>query len=217
MRQKYDDPPRGGFVDCPGGMTLWCGHDWEIQAGPAVVTTSSGLPETVTNCLFPDGSRGEARISADHRIDPDTFQEVTRADQRIWRRRGADGRYVFGTVRISAEDAVFTDRPDLVRRRKDELTGLEADLACDPLVLAAVQDKAFAQELYGALCNLTWLKDAETWECSWRYAGGMVADLRGRNESYLDFYLSGNEGHATSEVAGHLGRLGWIQAPEEQE
>jgi hypothetical protein len=33
------------------------------------------------------------------------------------------------------------------------------------------------------------LKD-QTWSCSWRYAGGIVADMRGEGD-YIDWYCSG--------------------------
>ena len=57
--------------------------------------------------------------------------------------------------------------------------------------------ESYAQNLYAAMCNNdfqrqdVWpvLKD-ETWSCSWRHAGGIVADMRGRGD-YIDWYCSG--------------------------
>jgi hypothetical protein len=59
---------------------------------------------------------------------------------------------------------------------------------------------SYAQNLYAALCNnafqklevLPVLKD-EVWSCSWRYAGGVVADIRCEGD-YMDWYCSGIHG-----------------------
>ena len=55
----------------------------------------------------------------------------------------------------------------------------------------------YAQNLYAALCNnefqkidvLPILKD-ERWSCSWRYAGGIIADIQEKGD-YIDWYCSG--------------------------
>jgi hypothetical protein len=85
---------------------------------------------------------------------------------------------------------------------------------------------AYAQNLYAALCNNSFqkqdvwliLKDAY-WSCSWRYAGGLVADLQDRGGDYMDWYCSGigpkedtefvGEGNVTDEIAMDLALLGW--------
>ena len=56
---------------------------------------------------------------------------------------------------------------------------------------------AYAQNLYAAMCNMQWqkldvipiLKD-QLWACTWRSAGGIVAELRGEGD-YIDWYCSG--------------------------
>jgi hypothetical protein len=71
-------------------------------------------------------------------------------------------------------------------------------------------DHGFAVELYGALCNASWRHDdGSDWSGTWRYAAGMVADLRGCGEDYLDFYCSGGEGEITERVATAMAELGW--------
>jgi len=60
--------------------------------------------------------------------------------------------------------------------------------------------ESYAQNLYAALCNnafqklevLPVLKD-EVWSCTWRYAGGVVADIRCEGD-YMDWYCSGIHG-----------------------
>ena len=90
----------------------------------------------------------------------------------------------------------------------------------------------YAQNLYAAFCNnefqkidvMTVLRD-QTWSCSWRSAGGIIAEIRGEGD-YLDWYCSGimsdaeedggtkkgyvAEATVTDEIEQDLKRLGWI-------
>lgn len=63
----------------------------------------------------------------------------------------------------------------------------------------------YAQNLYAAMCNNdfqkldTWLLlKGQTYSCSWRYAGGIVADMREEGD-YIDWYCSGIRNGATEE------------------
>jgi len=81
----------------------------------------------------------------------------------------------------------------------------------------------YSQNLYAALCNNRFFYDKEEWTCSWRFAGGLVADLRDNGEVYLDWYCSGmvnKEGYveesvATDEIRSDLMKLGWTIKPYE--
>jgi hypothetical protein len=81
----------------------------------------------------------------------------------------------------------------------------------------------YSQNLYAALCNNQFLYGDKEWTCSWRMSGGIVADIRGRGESYLDFYCSGigdkegdvGEGFVTDEIKLDLMMMGWIVKPYE--
>jgi hypothetical protein len=97
----------------------------------------------------------------------------------------------------------------------------------------------YAQNLYAAMCNVDWQSrefwqemKGETWCCSWRSAGGIVADMREQGD-YIDWYCSGignaeygngldgavpdvtdgrdyvPEGVVTEEIELDLNRLGW--------
>ena len=102
----------------------------------------------------------------------------------------------------------------------------------------------YAQNLYAAMCNMEWRKrdllpemKEENWSCSWRHAGGIIADMREEGD-YIDWYCSGigneeygngldgtkpvvdedgrnyvPEGVVTEEVELDLNRLGWRPIP----
>lgn len=97
--------------------------------------------------------------------------------------------------------------------------------------------KSYAQNLYAAMCNNEFQKQDvwevltdNTWGCSWRAAGGVVATLRDCGEGYMDYYCSGmggfgnydkdpstyyeetgyvTESEVTDEIREDLARLGW--------
>jgi hypothetical protein len=117
---------------------------------------------------------------------------------------------------------------------------LEYDLRSTEWILEKARTRdSYAQNIYAALCNMRWqkidvfpiLKD-EYWSCSWRHAGGIVADMRGEGD-YIDWYCSGirgdpneidyesareqgmdlanyvGEGTVTDEVLNDMKTLGW--------
>lgn len=120
---------------------------------------------------------------------------------------------------------------------------LEEDILGDAEILAKIraEDKRYAQNVYAALCNMRWqplevmpiLKD-EYWSVSWRSAGGVVADLRGQGEDYMDYYCSGmgsglgngdehgdkgyvGESTVTEEIQQDFARIGWKPYPWEDD
>lgn len=61
----------------------------------------------------------------------------------------------------------------------------------------AKESHVYAQNLYAAMCNNDFQKNefmprlaGKTWSCSWRYAGGIVADMIEEGD-YIDWYCSG--------------------------
>jgi len=110
---------------------------------------------------------------------------------------------------------------------------LEYDLVTTDWILEKVRaSETYAQNLYAAMCNNGFIKLAvipilknQEWSCSWRYAGGIVADMRQEGD-YIDWYCSGirnkdgserdlyvGEGCITDEIRNDLQRLGWAVAP----
>jgi hypothetical protein len=120
---------------------------------------------------------------------------------------------------------------------------LEWDLVTTDWILEKVRNSdSYAQNLYAAMCNMQWhnsemwktLKE-EYWHCSWRYAGGIVADMRQKGD-YIDWYCSGirNDGYqddldivypngyvsesvVTDEIREDLAKLGWFPIPYKDE
>ena len=105
---------------------------------------------------------------------------------------------------------------------------LERDLRKTWWIVEKVQGKEiYAQNLYAALCNNefapkdTWaILQNIKWSCTWRYAGTIIADIRGSGD-YLDWYCSGisdpvhdwemaEEGIVTPEVNEDLDKIGWL-------
>ena len=106
---------------------------------------------------------------------------------------------------------------------------LERDIRGTEWVLRKVRDQEiYAQNLYAALCNNNFapkdmwaiLKNL-TWNCSWRYAADLVADIRDDN-SYINWYCSGTgfkgtdfcgfveESYVTDEIIADFDSIGWL-------
>ena len=108
--------------------------------------------------------------------------------------------------------------------RKQPENNLEYDLLNTQWIVDKTEDDVYAQNLYAALCNNQFYKEdmKEPWTCSWRYAGGIIADVKwlatGKAYDYLNFYCSAalsdnpkfvGEGTVTDEIRDDLTRLGW--------
>lgn len=101
---------------------------------------------------------------------------------------------------------------------------LEFDLrSCEWIVEKCKNSENYSQSLYASLCNNKFYKNEEcVYSCSWRQAGGIVANLNEKG-TYIDWYCSGivgsnvSEGTVTEEVKDDLLKLGWTVKPHEQE
>ena len=75
---------------------------------------------------------------------------------------------------------------------------MEYDLLTTDWILEKVRNsESYAQNLYAAMCNNGFIKlevlpilKEEEWSASWRYAGGIIADMRQEGD-YIDWYCSG--------------------------
>ena len=131
---------------------------------------------------------------------------------------------------------------------------MEYDLRSTQWIIDKVKgDEVYAQHLYASMCNNDFTKNdvwpiltEKRWSCSWRHAGGIVADMQGKGD-YIDWYCSGirdakvldddefraltkeqqesyiqgkkfvPESCVTDEIREDLLKLGWIVVDEEAE
>jgi hypothetical protein len=163
----------------PGSQT-WSGQiGWRTRHGSTIVWWSLGKPFKVELARYPDGSLGEANRTLDIG----------------WRRRTPDGRrWIHGSVQIDPDEVTFTDgtQPSYLPPPQTDVPNLEADLARDPAFLIDVQDDRFANAVYSVF-NRNFYKgdDERAWSCGSRMAARMLRDLRGRGESYQDWFPHG--------------------------
>jgi hypothetical protein len=107
----------------------------------------------------------------------------------------------------------------------DTTLNLEFDLFDSSNIVKKCKDDIYAQHLYSILCNNVFIKNGHKWSCSWRAAGGIVADIRHCEEDYLDWYCSGitqnptfvPEGFVSNMVYPDIKNLGWIIHQDENE
>ena len=116
---------------------------------------------------------------------------------------------------------------------ESRVNNMEYDLLTTDWILEKARaSETYSQNLYAAMCNndfqkldvLPILKD-QSWSCSWRYAGGIIADMRQEGD-YISWYCSGISGGwndddegtkgyvaesvVTDEIKEDLKKLGWV-------
>ena len=131
---------------------------------------------------------------------------------------------------------------------ESRINNLEDDLLTPPWILEKARtNEWYAQNIYASLCNNDFTKidvlpilADQRWSCSWRYAGGVVADMLEEGD-YIDWYCSGirdtmppvedekwtpqqierwekvtskyvGEGAITQEIRDDFAKLGWFPA-----
>jgi hypothetical protein len=136
-----------------------------------------------------------------------------------------------------------------MENKKWEQSDLEYDLKNSPWMVEKVRNcEIYSQNLYAAMCNNQFIKNT-TWDIlkddlysvSWRYAGGIVAEIRGEGD-YIDWYCSGiqtdeerrevnltnndntvimrtqvGESVVTDEIREDLLKLGWLVCPDDDD
>jgi hypothetical protein len=100
-------------------------------------------------------------------------------------------------------------------KRVFDKPNLEYDLTNNERIVSkCVNSEIYCRNLYGALCNNRFFYGDDEWVCTWREAGGIVADIIKRG-NYMDWYCSGNESVVTDEIKLDLMMMGWIVKPYE--
>jgi hypothetical protein len=101
---------------------------------------------------------------------------------------------------------VNRQRRDREQEPEWQQNNMEYDMRSAEWMIAKVRaSEAYAQNLYAAMCNRDFQKNEvwpqlkdQKWSCSWRYAGGIIADMRGEGD-YIDWYCSGIRGEMGDE------------------
>ena len=139
---------------------------------------------------------------------------------------------------IGMFEQILNDHKNKFENPETHKNNLEYDLLTTDWILAKVRNsEVYSQNLYAALCNNDFQKrdlwpilKEEIWSCSWRYAGGIIADMREEGD-YIDWYCSGirgplmddevngenfiskgyvSESVVTDEIRDDLFKLGWL-------
>lgn len=109
------------------------------------------------------------------------------------------------------------DREKEFEQQRDKSFDLEYDLRSNQRILdKARNSKAYCQNLYSALCNNRFFYGDKEWTCTWRHAGGIVADMIQKGD-YIDWYCGGDEGLVTEEISLDLMMIGWTIKPYENQ
>ena len=99
-------------------------------------------------------------------------------------------------------DKILYDHEHKFDDPQSRINNMEYDLLTNDWILEKVRaDDAYAQNLYAAMCNNDFIKmevvpilrqdpDKDFWSASWRYAGGIIADMQQKGD-YIDWYCSG--------------------------
>ena len=121
------------------------------------------------------------------------------------------------------------ERDIWINNPENQVNNLEYDLRTTDWILEKVRNSEdYAQNLYAAMCNNQFQKNdvwpilkEERWSCSWRSAGGIIANMRQEGD-YIDWYCSGikdidspenkhvGESVVTDEIREDLFKLGWL-------
>lgn len=139
----------------------------------------------------------------------------------VWKKQLDEGKT---TQELYDQMMTILDIEKEKEKTMDKNFNLEYDLRSSPDILNKARNSdVYSQNLYAALCNNQFFYGDKEWSCSWRYAGGIIADIL-QHGDYIDWYCSGigsnidgyvGEGFVTEEIKLDLMRLGWTVKPYE--
>ena len=179
--------------------------------------------------------------------DRHTFQKEGYVNRQLEKGEAVNEEYLeFFEDTIQRHKAKFEDPAT-------HIDNMEYDLLTTDWILEKVRESdVYAQNLYASMCNRDFIKHAvipilknQRWSCSWRYAGGIIADMRQEGD-YIDWYCSGiknaplteeefqalsleeqvrakeydayvPESVVTDEIRKDLFRLGWVVQDDEMD
>ena len=166
--------------------------------------------------------------------DRHSFQKEGYVKRQVEKNESVNENYLDMFDEIINQHTHKFDNPDA------RINNMEYDLLTTDWILEKTRGcDEYAQNLYAAMCNNDFQKlevlpvlKGETWSCSWRSSGGIVADMQQKGD-YINWYCSGirdvdhdeevnkewdrrkyvPEGCVTDEIRNDLQRLGWVVVP----
>lgn len=140
----------------------------------------------------------------------------------IWKKNLEEGKT---TQELYDQMMSILDQEKAKEGLEDKSFNLEYDLRSSPEILSKARNsEVYSQNLYATLCNNRFFYGDKEWACTWRHAGGIIADML-QTGDYIDWYCSGigtdsdktpgyvGESFVTDEIRLDLMKLGWIIRP----
>lgn len=198
QRLEFGRPHPGERV-IVGHGAVWRGVDrWMCEHGSACTKWLLGRIDSVENVLLPDGTRS----SGVRRGAPGSD---------LWRFKDADGVWTYGTLHVTKDDVslvISEQQPSAPRWTTGSLPHQinSSSNACE-----MAEDPEFADSLYASLGAGVWkmVGSGKEANLTWARAAEVVVSMRGLNEPYSDFFLSGSENHVFEDACDLLQSMGW--------
>ena len=125
-------------------------------------------------------------------------------DRGSFQREGYMKRVESGETKVEDAEGMFAlfktmdeQRAELESSEEWRKDNLEYDLRSSDWIAKKCDNTVYAQNLYAAMCNNDFMRNdvwpvlqGKTWSCSWRSAGGIVANIQQKGD-YIDWYCSG--------------------------
>jgi hypothetical protein len=179
--EQNESPPGRAVPNDDGRPGLkWSGESgWRTRHGASIVRWQLGRPVFVASANLADGAAVDVQYVG-------TWRYLVSNNPRRW---------THGVVDIRPDSVTFTpsEQPEYVAPDPTGHPDLAVDLKSDDMVKERLIDADFADALYGYLKNGQFFKDGGDCICSIGMAGaaGIVANLRGQGDVYLDYFPNG--------------------------
>lgn len=201
------EPP--GHMILERGKVRWSGElCWQTRHGPATMLWIAGRPAEAYDAILPDGNRAPVVSQGD-------------PEAGTWRCLMQDGLFEHGSLTVLENEIAFQVSETGLQQPQRPKGSLSATLLSAGGVGEAARDRMFAEEIYGALCSVLWTHGSGKEHFgTWMQAAETAAALRGKGETWADYFLCGNEGDVSGEVEDLLSELGWepsgyLKSPED--
>ena len=125
--------------------------------------------------------------------------------------------FVYGTIQCTGDpqsphaDVEFIDSEKQSIELDKAFSQMLKILSLIPNMAELARDNSNGPDYFGALVHNTWEFRGTSFKLDHHSAGNVIAELRGWNERYFDFYGNGTEGEIQQEVGELFDRIGMHQ------